>query len=87
LVKVCTFDDALNLKSNLYPKQQLILSVSAILFFSQTLISHAREFEELADTCLLVLHLEVRVHCFHYLHPIWRGPAGAQFSGGQVPLK
>ena len=48
----------------------------------QTLTSLAREFEELADTCLLVLHLEVRVHCFHYLHSIWKGPAGAQFAGG-----
>ena len=54
-----------------------------ILNLFQTLISLAREFEELSDTCLLVLHLEVRVHCFHYLQPIWRGPAGAQFSGGQ----
>ena len=49
----------------------------------QTLISHAREFEELSATCLLVLHLEVRVHCFHYLHSIWRGSAGAGFNGGQ----
>jgi exocyst complex component 4 len=48
----------------------------------QTLTSRALEFEELSDTCLLVLHLEVRVHCFHYLHSIWKGPAGAQFFGG-----
>ena len=48
----------------------------------KTLTSRALEFEELSDTCLLVLHLEVRVHCFHYLHSIWKGPAGAQFSGG-----
>ncbi|BES91501.1 exocyst complex component [Nesidiocoris tenuis] len=27
------------------------------------------EFEELANTCLLMLHLEVRVQCFHYLLP------------------
>lgn len=27
----------------------------------------AIEFEEIANTCLLVLHLEVRVQCFHYL--------------------
>ena len=47
------------------------------------MISLAREFEDLSSTCLLVLHLEVRVHCFHYLHPIWRGTAGAQFHGGQ----
>lgn len=29
----------------------------------------ASEFEELANTCILVLHLEVRVQCFHYLLP------------------
>ncbi|XP_042908574.1 exocyst complex component 4 [Parasteatoda tepidariorum] len=27
----------------------------------------AKEFEDLADTCLLVLHLEVRAHCFFHL--------------------
>lgn len=27
----------------------------------------AIEFEEIANTCLLVLHLEVRVQCLHYL--------------------
>lgn len=50
----------------------------------QTLISLAKEFEELADICLLVLHLEVRVHCFYYLLPLWRGPGGgaSQFAGG-----
>ncbi len=48
----------------------------------QTLMALAREFEELSSTCLLVLHLEVRVHCFHYLHTMWKGAAGAQFSGG-----
>ncbi|KAK0167148.1 hypothetical protein PV327_004582 [Microctonus hyperodae] len=29
----------------------------------------AAEFEDLANTCILVLHLEVRVQCFHYLLP------------------
>ncbi|XP_074593474.1 exocyst complex component secretory 8 [Brevipalpus obovatus] len=33
----------------------------------------SREFEELAETCLLVLHLEVRVHCFYYLLRVPRG--------------
>lgn len=33
------------------------------------LVSLSQEFEELANTCLLVLHLEVRVQCFHYLIP------------------
>lgn len=28
------------------------------------------EFEELAETCLLVLHLETRVHCFYFLIPV-----------------
>lgn len=27
-------------------------------------------FQELADICLLVLHLEIRVHCFFYLLPM-----------------
>ncbi|CAH1408099.1 unnamed protein product [Nezara viridula] len=29
----------------------------------------SEEFEDLASTCLLVLHLEIRVQCFHYLLP------------------
>ncbi|XP_074041952.1 exocyst complex component secretory 8 [Leptinotarsa decemlineata] len=33
----------------------------------QQLTSVAQEFDELANTCLLLLHLEVRVQCFHYL--------------------
>ncbi|MGH0157305.1 UNVERIFIED_CONTAM: hypothetical protein FKN15_043685 [Acipenser sinensis] len=36
----------------------------------QTLSDLARAFQEMADRCLLVLHLEVRVHCFHYLIPL-----------------
>ncbi|XP_006633344.1 exocyst complex component 4 isoform X2 [Lepisosteus oculatus] len=36
----------------------------------QTLNDLARSFQEMADRCLLVLHLEVRVHCFHYLIPL-----------------
>ncbi|XP_060543030.1 exocyst complex component 4 [Pantherophis guttatus] len=36
----------------------------------QTLTDLARSFQEMADACLLVLHLEVRVHCFHYLIPL-----------------
>uniref|UniRef100_K7FRB4 Exocyst complex component Sec8 n=1 Tax=Pelodiscus sinensis TaxID=13735 RepID=K7FRB4_PELSI len=36
----------------------------------QTLSDLAKTFQEMADRCLLVLHLEVRVHCFHYLIPL-----------------
>ncbi|XP_073724500.1 exocyst complex component 4 isoform X1 [Misgurnus anguillicaudatus] len=36
----------------------------------QTLIDLSRSFQDIADRCLLVLHLEVRVHCFHYLIPL-----------------
>ncbi|XP_038667740.1 exocyst complex component 4 isoform X2 [Scyliorhinus canicula] len=36
----------------------------------ETLNDLARSFQEMADRCLLVLHLEVRVHCFHYLIPL-----------------
>ena len=38
----------------------------------------SRDFEELAETCLLVLHLEVRVHCFYHLLPI----AQSSFASG-----
>ena len=37
-----------------------------------TLTSLAKDFEELAHTCLLVLHLEVRLYCFFYLLPVAR---------------
>lgn len=33
----------------------------------RVLTNLALEFDDLANTCLLVLHLEVRVQCFHYL--------------------
>ncbi|XP_036719104.1 exocyst complex component 4 [Balaenoptera musculus] len=36
----------------------------------QTLRELAKSFQDMADRCLLVLHLEVRVHCFHYLIPL-----------------
>uniref|UniRef100_A0A0A9WJT2 Exocyst complex component Sec8 n=2 Tax=Lygus hesperus TaxID=30085 RepID=A0A0A9WJT2_LYGHE len=37
--------------------------------YTKTLNDLSVEFEELANTCLLMLHLEVRVQCFHYLLP------------------
>uniref|UniRef100_A0A672ZWD8 Exocyst complex component Sec8 n=1 Tax=Sphaeramia orbicularis TaxID=375764 RepID=A0A672ZWD8_9TELE len=36
----------------------------------QTLSDLSKGFQDIADRCLLVLHLEVRVHCFHYLIPL-----------------
>uniref|UniRef100_A0A3P8VFX6 Exocyst complex component Sec8 n=1 Tax=Cynoglossus semilaevis TaxID=244447 RepID=A0A3P8VFX6_CYNSE len=36
----------------------------------QTLTDLSKGFQDIADRCLLVLHLEVRVHCFHYLIPL-----------------
>nr|XP_061815877.1 exocyst complex component 4-like [Nerophis lumbriciformis] len=36
----------------------------------QTLSDLCRGFQDIANRCLLVLHLEVRVHCFHYLIPL-----------------
>jgi len=35
-----------------------------------TLQSLSKDFSALSEVCLLVLHLEVRVHCFYYLKPI-----------------
>ncbi|XP_037071509.1 exocyst complex component 4-like [Pollicipes pollicipes] len=39
---------------------------------AQTLTQLGRDLEELADSSLLVLHLEVRVHCFFHLLPLTR---------------
>ncbi|KAG1676105.1 Exocyst complex component 4 [Nymphon striatum] len=32
----------------------------------------AKEYQDIGDTCLLVLHLEIRVHCFYHVLPIMR---------------
>uniref|UniRef100_A0A669EBS3 Exocyst complex component Sec8 n=1 Tax=Oreochromis niloticus TaxID=8128 RepID=A0A669EBS3_ORENI len=49
-------------------------SVPAVSYSSeqilQTLNDLSRGFQDIANRCLLVLHLEVRVHCFHYLIPL-----------------
>ncbi|XP_068132126.1 exocyst complex component 4 isoform X2 [Hyperolius riggenbachi] len=45
-----------------------IPAVSEIIL--QTLNELAKSFQDMSDRCLLVLHLEVRVHCFHYLIPL-----------------
>lgn len=39
----------------------------------KVLTNLALEFDDLANTCLLVLHLEVRVQCFHYLRSSEKG--------------
>uniref|UniRef100_A0A0B7A5Q8 Exocyst complex component Sec8 n=2 Tax=Arion vulgaris TaxID=1028688 RepID=A0A0B7A5Q8_9EUPU len=36
----------------------------------QSLKSLVQDFKDLAEICLLLLHLEVRVHCFYYLLPV-----------------
>ncbi|KAK4309465.1 hypothetical protein Pmani_018910 [Petrolisthes manimaculis] len=51
----------------------------------QTLTSLAKDFEELAHTCLLVLHLEVRLHCFFYLLPVARGGVFVSGLDSQEP--
>ena len=47
----------------------------------QTLTSWAKEFEAISQLCLLIFHIEVRLHCFYYLHPIRYGLSGGHFSG------
>lgn len=46
------------------------LKAECALVLYRSLIAISREFGELAEVCLLVLHLEVRVHCFFYLIPL-----------------
>ncbi|KAK3729276.1 hypothetical protein QZH41_008516, partial [Actinostola sp. cb2023] len=40
-----------------------------------SLQSLSQDFQRLAETCILVLHLEIRCHCFFYLMPAIRQPS------------
>lgn len=51
----------------------------------KALQQHACEFENLAEICLLVLHLEVRVHCFYYLLPVAKQASFASGVDSQDP--
>ena len=39
-------------------------------FIPRSLKSLVQDFKDLSEICLLLLHLEVRVHCFYYLLPV-----------------
>ena len=39
-----------------------------------TLRSLARHYVDISELCVLVLHVEVRMHCFHHLLAIAHGP-------------
>uniref|UniRef100_T1IIX1 Exocyst complex component Sec8 n=1 Tax=Strigamia maritima TaxID=126957 RepID=T1IIX1_STRMM len=49
----------------------------------QSLLQVSRDFTDLADKCLLILHLEVRVHCFYYLLPLFKQGTFASWRGSQ----
>ncbi|XP_040565491.1 exocyst complex component 4 [Lepeophtheirus salmonis] len=64
-------------KANLYSSYSI--SEKSI----QKLNTITKDFGDLSRTCLLVLHIEVRIHCIYFLSPIWFGSnAGTQFQGG-----
>uniref|UniRef100_A0A668ATE8 Exocyst complex component Sec8 n=1 Tax=Myripristis murdjan TaxID=586833 RepID=A0A668ATE8_9TELE len=62
-----TFFSSVPQATNTHISRELPRSREQIL---QTLSDLSRGFQDIADRCLLVLHLEVRVHCFHYLIPL-----------------
>uniref|UniRef100_A0A8C7L1D0 Exocyst complex component Sec8 n=1 Tax=Oncorhynchus kisutch TaxID=8019 RepID=A0A8C7L1D0_ONCKI len=66
-LKVCTSFILSGVSDSMYLLLPLVRSRDQIL---QTLTDLSRAFQDIADRCLLVLHLEVRVHCFHYLIPL-----------------
>lgn len=45
----------------------------------------AQQFADLSHTCLLVLHLEVRLHCFYYLLPVAKQASFAITTDSQEP--
>jgi len=57
--------------------QDLVTPTSLIIPVSEstitTLSSLARHFTDISELCILLLHLEVRIHCFHHLLAIAHG--------------
>uniref|UniRef100_A0AAY5ERX1 Exocyst complex component Sec8 n=1 Tax=Electrophorus electricus TaxID=8005 RepID=A0AAY5ERX1_ELEEL len=56
--------------NSLSPSGSWMWNVRSREHILQTLSDLSRSFQDIADRCLLVLHLEVRVHCFHHLIPL-----------------
>ena len=46
------------------------LMVNSIHAKYSSLRNLVKDFQDLAEICLLLLHLEVRVHCFYFLLPV-----------------
>lgn len=59
----------LQINSNIKKKLQESHETNNLGKYVTMFASLSEEFEDLANTCLLVLHLEIRVQCFHYLLP------------------
>lgn len=47
-----------------------IMMVNSIHAKYSSLRNLVKDFQDLAEICLLLLHLEVRVHCFYFLLPV-----------------
>lgn len=63
------------------PEGTVVEQVSSVDFFrhgkhiqvlSEALESRLKSLEAKSETCLLMLHLELRVHCFYHLLPLSR---------------
>ncbi|CAL1542035.1 unnamed protein product [Lymnaea stagnalis] len=68
------FAASLTPQNNLNPVQEELptelppISEKTLLSLKQLV----KDFKDLAEICLLLLHLEVRIHCFYYLLPVTR---------------
>lgn len=45
----------------------LILLFKYLFYTFRSLTTLAEDFQNISESCLLVLHLEIRCHCFYYL--------------------
>lgn len=46
---------------------QMLVNVSNVFYILRSLTTLAEDFQNISESCLLVLHLEIRCHCFYYL--------------------
>lgn len=59
--------------------QNFLLKINYFYDNCSSLKNLVKDFQDLAEICLLLLHLEVRVHCFYFLLPVAKQVSESQW--------
>lgn len=63
----------------MYMCQNFLLKINYFYDNCSSLKNLVKDFQDLAEICLLLLHLEVRVHCFYFLLPVAKQVSESQW--------